>query len=172
MVAHIEPGAVDRDLSGVFLGECHEVGDALELAVFWNDEDGRVRAPVAERFKGIHAELRLVHDGLGDEMGHVVGGHGQAVLAAAFHDPVPAGHAARAGLVEDDDGLAEIFRILGHKGGKAGLQIGRAARGIADHEADGAGGVGFGGACGLCRRGAEQHGCTEQGGEKASHGSS
>ena len=59
MVAHIEPGAVDRDLSGVFLGECHEVGDVLELAVLGNDEDGRVRAPVAERFKGIYVNFVL-----------------------------------------------------------------------------------------------------------------
>lgn len=122
MVADEEARTVQSHLAGILPGKFHQVGNAVEGRILGHEQDDRVSGKVGQRFKGADAVLGiLLDDGLSDEVGQVVDGHGQAVTAAAVHEPVPARQAAGTGLVEDDDGLAEVF--FGRHGTDTGLHI-------------------------------------------------
>gem|GEM_PF-3601903 len=135
VVAHVHARAGQGDLAGVLLGVGHKVLDAVKGAVLGHDKHRRVGAPVTHRLKSVDVILGGIDDALGDEVGNVVGGQGVAVLGALLDEPVPANLAARAGLVDDHDGLSQVIVVTGQHGHQASLEVGGPARRISNDHA-------------------------------------
>ena len=132
MVGGADAGIGHRELA--VLPQCNEVGQGLDRRVGRHDEDGRHALDMADRGEGgapvvgrvavdgRHRDQRVGRDQQGGAVGRGAG------------DDVAADHAARAGLVLDDDGGAQHLAQLVGDDARGDVDV--PARRIGRHDLD------------------------------------
>ena len=111
VVPHKKARARERHFAGVLFCEIDHFFDGVIRAVFANDDNSRVSAPVGNRLKAISRILNAAFDRLRDEVRDVVGRHCIAVCLSIGRKPVPANAATGTGFVENIDWLPEHILV-------------------------------------------------------------
>ena len=134
MVTHEEACARCCQLARIGICKVDDVLQAIEFAIFSDNENSRVCAPVCDRLEAVGAVFNAAFDGLGDEMRDVVSAQRVAIGFGLGREPVPAHASACAGFIENCNRHAERIFVSGSHCHDARLKVRCAASAIADHQ--------------------------------------